>query len=178
MIGMRRSCCCRASWCPLMIMGEDGVKPCALRAVDQKLFCKLPSYLRHKYWHSLTNYLWLLFSTGELNRIIECFELEGTFKNTQFQSPCHWQVCHPSDQAAQGSIQPGLECLQGWSIHSLSGQPFPVSLHPLSKKFSFSNLNLLSFSLKPLPPVLSLSDYEKVRLSSDCNLSSGTGRPQ
>ena len=26
------------------------------------------------------------------------------------------------DQAAQSHIQPGLECLQGWGIHSLLGQ--------------------------------------------------------
>ena len=30
------------------------------------------------------------------------------------------------DQAAQSHIQPGLECLQGWGIHSLLGQPVPV----------------------------------------------------
>ena len=29
----------------------------------------------------------------------------------------------PADQAAQSHIQPGLECLQGWGIHSLLGQP-------------------------------------------------------
>jgi len=28
----------------------------------------------------------------------------------------------PADQAAQSHIQPGLECLQGWGIHSLLGQ--------------------------------------------------------
>uniref|UniRef100_A0A8C3LQP0 Telomere length regulation protein TEL2 homolog n=1 Tax=Chrysolophus pictus TaxID=9089 RepID=A0A8C3LQP0_CHRPC len=31
-----------------------------------------------------------------------------------------------SDQAAQSHIQPGLECLQGWGIHNLLGQPVPV----------------------------------------------------
>ena len=29
---------------------------------------------------------------------------------------------------AQGPIQPGLEQLQGWGIHSLSGQPVPDML--------------------------------------------------
>jgi len=29
----------------------------------------------------------------------------------------------PAAQAAQSHIQPGLECLQGWGIHSLLGQP-------------------------------------------------------
>ena len=31
------------------------------------------------------------------------------------------------DEAAQGPIQPGLEHIQGWGIHSLSGQPVPKS---------------------------------------------------
>ena len=41
---------------------------------------------------------------------------------TQFQPPA---MCsrQPADQAAQSHIQPGLECLQGWGIHSLLGQP-------------------------------------------------------
>jgi len=43
----------------------------------------------------------------------------------------------PSDQAAQSHIQPGLECLQGWGIHSLLGQPVPVCHHPLSARHSF-----------------------------------------
>ena len=36
-------------------------------------------------------------------------------------SPCREQ-CHPTAQAAQGPIQPGLECLRGWGTHSFSGQ--------------------------------------------------------
>jgi len=40
---------------------------------------------------------------------------------------CCRQSCHPpSDQAAQGPIQPGLEHIQGWSIHSFFGQLVPV----------------------------------------------------
>jgi len=35
-----------------------------------------------------------------------------------------------ADQAAQGSIQPGLEHLQRWGIHSFSGKPVPASHHP------------------------------------------------
>ena len=37
-------------------------------------------------------------------------------------TPCYGQGCQPADQAAQSHIQPGLECLQGWGIHSLLGQ--------------------------------------------------------
>ena len=35
-------------------------------------------------------------------------------------TPCYVQGHQP---AAQSHIQPGLECLQGWGIHSLLGQP-------------------------------------------------------
>ena len=41
-------------------------------------------------------------------------------------TPCYVQGLQPADQAAQSHIQPGLECLQGWGIHSLLGQPVPV----------------------------------------------------
>ena len=37
------------------------------------------------------------------------------------------QGSQPPDQAAQSHIQPGLEWLQGRGIHSLLGQPVPVS---------------------------------------------------
>ena len=44
----------------------------------------------------------------------------------EFQPPCYVQGCQPLGQAAQSHIQPGLECLQGWGIHNLLGQPVPV----------------------------------------------------
>ena len=37
-------------------------------------------------------------------------------------TPSYVQGRQPADQAAQSHIQPGLECLQGWGIHSLLGQ--------------------------------------------------------
>lgn len=42
---------------------------------------------------------------------------------------------HPPAQAAQGQIQPGLECLQGRGIHSFSGQLVPVRHRPLGEEF-------------------------------------------
>jgi len=36
-------------------------------------------------------------------------------------TPCCVQGHQPADQAAQSHIQPGLECLQGWGMHSLLG---------------------------------------------------------
>ena len=44
-------------------------------------------------------------------------------------TPCYVQGHQPPDQAAQSHIQPGLECLQGWGIHNLLGQPVPVRIH-------------------------------------------------
>ena len=63
------------------------------------------------------------------------------------------QGCQPLnqilDQIAQGPIQHGLEHLQVWSFHNLSGQPMPAPQHPLSEKPSLtSKVNLPSFSLK------------------------------
>jgi len=48
----------------------------------------------------------------------------------QFQPPCYLQGSQPPDQAAQSHIQPGLECLQGWGIHNLLGQPISVCRIP------------------------------------------------
>ena len=79
----------------------------------------------------------------------------------EFQPPCYVQGCQTLDQAVQRHIQPGLECLQGWRIHNLLGQPVPVRHHPLCEKLHISNLvsnlNLPCLSSKPFPLVLSLS---------------------
>ena len=41
----------------------------------------------------------------------------------------------PLDFVGQSPTQPGLEYLQGWGIHSFSGQPVPGPHCPLSKEF-------------------------------------------
>lgn len=46
---------------------------------------------------------------------------------------CHRQDWCIVDHVAQGHTQPGL---QGWSMHSYSGQSAPMPYHPLSKKNS------------------------------------------
>jgi len=53
-------------------------------------------------------------------------------ESLKFQPPCHGWGCHPPAQGAQGPIQPALVCLQGWGIHSFSGQVVLVPTHPLS----------------------------------------------
>ena len=72
-------------------------------------------------------------------------------------TPCYVQGRQPADQAAQSHIQPGLECLQGWGIHSLLGQPVQCITTLWVKNFLLiSNPNLPS-QFKPFPLVLSLS---------------------
>jgi len=66
--------------------------------------------------------------------------------------PHHGQGHLPPDQFDQSPIQADIEYWQGGDIHSFSGQPVPGPHHPHSEEF----LNLPSFSLKPLPLVLSL----------------------
>ena len=61
------------------------------------------------------------------------------------QPPCYVQGRQPPDQAAQSHIQPGLECLQGWGIHNLLGQPVPVRHHPLGEE--------LLPNIQPKPPL-------------------------
>lgn len=41
----------------------------------------------------------------------------------------------PTNRAAKGLIQPGLEFCQDWGIHHLPGQPAPLPQHLYSKKF-------------------------------------------
>ena len=83
-------------------------------------------------------------------------EWPGLKKTTiiiEFQPPCYVQGRQPPDQAAQSHIQPGLECLQGWGIHSLLGQPVPVRHHPLCEKLlpNIQPKPLLS-QFKTIPP--------------------------
>jgi len=67
-------------------------------------------------------------------------------------TPCYVQGRQPADQAAQSHIQPGLECLQGWGIHSLLGQPVQCVTTLWVKNFLLIyNLNLPYLSLKPSP---------------------------
>ena len=76
----------------------------------------------------------ILLLTVFMAGIIEWPGLKRTTMIIEFQPPCYVQCCQPPDQAAQSHIQPGLECLQGWGIHNLLGQPVPVCHHPLSEK--------------------------------------------
>jgi len=58
-------------------------------------------------------------------------------------TPCYVQGHQPAAQAAQSHIQPGLECLQGWGIHSLPGQPVQcITTLWVKNFFLISNLNL------------------------------------
>ena len=62
------------------------------------------------------------FAYVENHRTIEWFRLKNTSKPTHPQ-PLPWAGLPPTSSAAQGPIQPGLECPQGWGTYSFSGQP-------------------------------------------------------
>jgi len=72
-------------------------------------------------------------------------------------TPCYVHGRQPADQAAQSHILPGLECLPGWGIYNLLGQPGQCVTTLWGKNFLISNVNLPCLSLKPFPLVLSLS---------------------
>jgi len=93
-------------------------------------------------------------------------------KDHQVLTLCHRQCCQQLDQIldhiAQGPIQSGLNHLQWWGIHSLSGQPmprwWPALHHPFCEELPpASNLNLSSFSLKPFLFVLPLRERPALR---------------
>ena len=59
--------------------------------------------------------------------ITECFVLEGTFKPTQSQPPAVGTAT-THQLSAQGPIQPGPECLQGWGTTASLGSCASASL--------------------------------------------------
>jgi len=61
-------------------------------------------------------------------------------------TPCYVQGHHPPDQAAQSHIQPGLECLQGWGIHSLLGQHVIFGEVKLRRFSSILDLHWVGYS--------------------------------
>jgi len=54
-------------------------------------------------------------------------------------TPCYVQGPQPAAQAAQSHIQPGLECLQGWGIHSLLGQPVYIHVNEITVRILIGN---------------------------------------
>ena len=78
--------------------------------------------------------------------------VEKDLKDHPVPTPCYVQGRQPAAQAAQSHIQPGLECLQGWGIHSLLGQPVQcVTTLWVTNFLLIFNLNLLS-RFKTIPP--------------------------
>ena len=84
--------------------------------------------------------------------------IEKDHNNHLLSTSCCMKGHQPADQAAQSHIQPGLECLQGWGIHSLLGQPVQcVTILWVKNFLLISNQNLPCLSLKPFLLVLSPS---------------------
>ena len=60
-------------------------------------------------------------------------------KDHPVPAPCHGQGCPPPAQAAQGPIQPGFECLQGWGTTASLGS-CASSSPPFLKNFFLKTL--------------------------------------
>ena len=99
-------------------------------------FCHCPTHLFLSVIFATLGLFWSVIPKkhNPFHRIIEWPRLKRTTTIIEFHPPCYMQGCQPLDRAAQSHIQPGLECLQGWDIHNLLGQPVPVWHHPLSEK--------------------------------------------
>ena len=87
--------------------------------------------------------------------------MEGTFKDHLVQHPpCCGQGHLSLDQAAQSSIQPVLEHFRGGTpTTSLDNLSQCLTTLIIKHFLLMSNVNLLSFSLKPLPLVLSSRSF-------------------
>ena len=114
---------------------------------------RFPYYRLQVFFVVVVVVLFFSWQIVNFHTIIEPLELEGTPGITRFQSHCHRQGHQPPDlvdleQVVQGPIQPGLEHLQGWGIHSLAGRPFPAPQHSLCKE--------LSPGIQPKPSLLEL----------------------
>ena len=105
-------------------------------------------------------------STHQVVGNIEWLGLEGTPRIITFHFPAaggatNLHIWH-SPRLPRAPSNLVIEHLQGWGIHSLSGQLFQHLTALSVKNFSLiSNLNLPSLSLKPFPLVLSLSTRVK-----------------
>lgn len=98
-------------------------------------------------------------------------------KDHRAPKPRLWAGTLPLDQVAQRPIYPGLEHYQDWGIH-FTGQ-LVLCLTDLTVKnyFLISNLNLLSFRLKPFPLVLSVNALKKSPSPSFWQASFGSQMP-
>jgi len=93
--------------------------------------------------------------------IIEWFGLEGTFRGHLAQPPCSEQQYLQLDQAARSPIQPGLERFRGGASTTSLGNLCQCFTTLIVKNFFLiSSLSLPSFSLKPLPLVLSSNRFD------------------
>ena len=57
------------------------------------------------------------------------------FRDHPAPTPLPWAGLPPATPSCPVPTKPGPEHLQGWSIHTFSGQPVPVPHHPLSEEF-------------------------------------------
>ena len=74
---------------------------------------------------------------------------------------------------AQSPIEPGLECVQGWGIHSFSGQPVPGPHRQASPRFSHRMVSVVGRMLTSHPVLLLAESRSRRAWCHGC----GAGRP-
>ena len=106
---------------------------------------------------STASFLCHCYLFSQNHRATEWCGLEGTSRIMKLQPLYHRQGHQPPylilDQAAHGPIQLGLEHLQGWGIHRLSGQSVPAPHHSHRKELPSDVQTKSSLSqFKTTPP--------------------------
>jgi len=97
---------------------------------------------------------------------MELFELEGTLKDHLIPLPAVHRDTHSSLRCSE-PVQPDLGCLQGWGTATYLGNLCQCLTTLIVKNvFLRSNLNLLSFGLKPFPLVPSQQPPLKISVSN------------
>lgn len=106
------------------------------------------------------------------HRIIELYNsliagLERTLKGQLAQPPCNKQGHLQLEDVAHIPIQPDLEYFQQWDIHYLFGQLI-LEFYNLHFKSCFltSNLNISSFSFKPLLGLITAESSSRSSITS------------
>mgnify|MGYP001859411917 CR=1 FL=1 len=132
---------------------------CSFKGISSR-FINIPKVNEHYSGSSGKKNVFFFLKTQ--HRIIECLGLEGTSKMTQFQPHCCGLLAPPTKSSCSETHPTWPWASPGMGHPQLSEQQCQHLTILCMKKFILiSNLNLLSFSLKPFPLVLSLSDHVK-----------------
>lgn len=82
------------------------------------------------------------------------------FKDHPVQTPVPWEETPLTKQVAQSSIQTSIKHFPEWAVDNFCNLSWCLPIFKVKNFILLSNINLLSFNLKPLPLILSLHVLE------------------